>query len=278
MSEHIAYLCRRTFNHTSMDKELPESQLSKVTPRRVLLRVSKSYLPGIKTYKATVVVRSTLNEEDLANRLVKSGCSFRKDTLLTSFRMMVSEIYKATEDGYNVDFGLGRTELTTNGTFESEYEKFDPKKHTLTPKLRPSPRLHQVTSRIPAENIGLSTNVNRPHPQYISLAIEPRSFDDKEPYNTIPAGDHPHVSIYGTRMKLMGDQPEVGLTIRSLETGEEYFLTAKDLIINSSVRLCFTPVIPFTAGEWEAIICTQFNPSYRLYKKPRLAEMTFTVL
>ena len=239
-----------------MDKELPKSQLINIPPRRVLFRISKSYLPGVKAYKANVVVRNTLNDEDIANRLVKSGCSFRKDTLLTSFRIMVSEIYKATEDGYNVDFGLGKTELTINGPFESEYEKFDPEKHTITTKLRPSPRLHQVTSHIPAENIGLSTNVNCPRPQYISLAIEPRSNDDESPYNQIPAGDHPHVSIYGSRMKLMGDQPEVGLTIRSLETGEEYFLTAKDLIINSSVRLCFTPVIPFTAGKWEAIINT----------------------
>lgn len=260
-----------------MDKELPKSQLQ-VTPRRVLLRVSESHLPGIKTFKANVIVRRTINDEDLADRLVESGCSFRKGTLLAAFRMMVGEIYKATNDGLNVDFGLGMTELAAIGPFSSEYDKFDPHIHTLVPKFRPSPRLRQIAARIPAENIGSSTSVNVPHPNNISLSIKPYSRDDEQPFNTIPAGDHPHVSIYGHRMKLMGDLPEVGLTIRNLETGDSYALSPNDLIINSSVRLCFTPVIPFTAGKWEAVICTQFNPSYRLYKKPRMATLDFTVL
>lgn len=261
-----------------MDKELPKSQLSGITPARVLLRVSKSHLPGMKNYKANVIVRDTINDEDLANRLVKSGCSLRKDTLLMAYRMMNSEIYKATEEGLNVDFGLARTELTVSGSFSSEFEKFNPKVHTLIPRLRPSPRFHQVTSRIPAENVGSSASVNIPRPNNISLSIEPYSRDDEQPFNTIPAGNHPHVSIYGRRLKLMGDLPEVGLTIRCLETGESYFLTAKDMIINSSVRLCFTPAIPFTVGKWEAVICSQFNPSYRLYKKPRVDTLGFTVL
>lgn len=261
-----------------MDKELPKSQLSGVGPARVLLRVSESHLPGTDTYKAHVTVRVTLNEEELADRLIKSGSFLRKETLLQAFRLMKSEVYRAMEDGFNVDFGLGRTELTVSGNFSSEYDKFDPKLHTLTPRLRPSPRMHQLAASIPAEIIGSSTKVNVPQPSNISLSIEPYSRDDPQPFNTLPAGRHPHVSIYGRRLKLMGDLPEVGLTIRCLATNESYFLTANDLVVNSSVRLCFTPVVPFTAGKWEALICTQFNPSYRLYKKARLATLSFTVL
>lgn len=261
-----------------MDKKLPKWQLSPVKPAKVLLHVSKSHLPGMENYKANVVVRQTIDEEELADRLVRSGCSFRKDTLVTAYRMMNSEIYKATEEGLNVDFGLARTELTVNGPFSTEHERFNPKIHTLVPRLHPSARFHQVASRIPAENIGSSASINRPHPGNISLSIEPYTRDDKQPFNTIPPGNHPHVSIYGSRLKLMGDLPEVGLTIRCLETGESYFLREKDLIINSSVRLCFTPRLPFTVGEWEAVICSQFNPSYRLYKQPRVNVLVFTVL
>ena len=34
----------------------------------------------------------------------------------------------------------------------------------------------------------------------------------------------------------------------------------------------------FGAGEWEAIVCTQFTPTYHLYKEPRYGTLTFTVM
>ena len=86
------------------------------------------------------------------------------------------------------------------------------------------------------------------------------------------------ISIYGDRLKLAGDDPEVGLTLRSVETGEEHFYPAADMLVNSGQRLCFVPGFAFGAGEWEAIVCTQFTPTYHLYKEPRYGTLTFTVI
>ena len=46
----------------------------------------------------------------------------------------------------------------------------------------------------------------------------------------------------------------------------------------SGQRLCFVPGFAFGAGEWEAIVCTQFTPTYHLYKEPRYGTLTFTVM
>lgn len=141
--------------------------------------------------------------------------------------MIKNEIYEAIEDGFNVDFGFGRTEITVNGNFEYLGEKFNRKKHTLTPSLRPSPQLKQRTARIPVENITEETFANAPRPAYVSLKIEPRTVDSSEPYNQLTAGRHTFISIYGQRLMLMGDLPDVGIRLRCVETGEEYFLSSQ---------------------------------------------------
>ena len=129
-----------------MDKELPESALG-IKPPKSYIRVSKSNLPGYKGYKASVIFRSTIGIETIAERIVKKRNVYGKETLVTAFNIIKNEIYEAIEEGFNVDFGFGRTEITASGSFESLGEKFNRKKHTLTPCLRPSPQLKRHASR-----------------------------------------------------------------------------------------------------------------------------------
>ena len=257
-----------------MDKELPKDKLG-LTPRKAHIRVTESHLPGIKACKASVAFRDTIGIDDLAQRIVDSGSYFRKESLISSFRLMVNEIYNATNDGFNVDFGLGRTDVLVDGPFESVLSPFDKKLHTLVPRIYPSPRLKQYVGRIPAENYHPAKS--GPRPSYASLSIDPFEHDNGETYNHIPAGRHPFVSIYGDHMKLAGDLPGIGLTIRCLETGESYFYTPHDLAINTGPRLCFNPDYPFTPGEWEAVVTTQLSPQRHLYKTLRSGSVTFTV-
>lgn len=258
-----------------MDKELPKDKLG-VTPRKVHIRVTESYLPGVKACKASVAFRRTIGIDDLAQRIVDSGSYFGKESLIASFSLMINEIYDAIEDGYNVDFGLGRTDVVVDGPFESVLSSFDKKIHTLIPRLYPSPRLKQCVGRIPGENY--HPTKNGPRPSYASLSIEPFDRDSGETFNCIPAGKHPFVSIYGNFLKLVGDLPGVGLTIRCLETGESYFYSPRDLAINTGPRLCFNPDYTFTPGEWEAVVATQLSPARHLYKRVHSASLTFTVL
>lgn len=261
-----------------MDKELPKSNLQ-LTPGKVLIRVSQSNLPGAShCYTGSLPFRPTLDMEDIAKRIVAKRSEFRKETLLTVFHLMKDELYCAIEDGFNVDFDFGRTEITVNGNFDSIGDKFDRKRHTLTPCLRPSPQLKQRTARIPVENASHSLFANTPHPAYVSLAIYPRTADSTEPFNQIPAGRHPFVSIYGNRLTLVGDLPDVGIRLRCLDTGVEQFFPPEAVIINSLSRLCFSTDIDFSAGMWEVVVGSQFNPSYRPYKQTRYGTLTFTVV
>ncbi len=260
-----------------MDKELPESDLPKPL-RKLPVRVSKSYLPGNTGYKGSVAWQRTLSIEDIARRVVDKRCEYRKETLVTTFNLLKREIYAAIEEGYNVDFGFGRTELTLNGPFESLYEKFDPARHTLAPRLRPAPQLRQRVANLRAVNETYLLDSNSmPRPAYVSLRIQPRTPDSDEPYNQIPAGEHRIISIYGERLKLVGDHPDVGITLSFPESGETWFFPPSEVLINTGRRLCLTPGITFTRGEWMATVCTQYTPHSRPYKQPRLGTLTFLV-
>lgn len=257
-----------------MDKELPKDKLT-ILPPKAFIRVTESHLPGVKTCKANVGFRHTIDIDSLAQRVVNSGSYFRKESLIAAFRLMINEIYEATEDGFNVDFGLGRTDVVVDGAFDNVWSPFDKHQHTLAPRLYPSPRLKQCVGRIPAENI--RPQQNGPQPDYASLAIEPLKHRDAATFNRIPPGRHPFVSIYGKHLKLAGDLPGVGLTIRCLETGESHFYAPADLAINTGLRLCFTPDYPFTPGEWEAVVATQLSPQRHLYQSVRSDSLIFTV-
>lgn len=259
-----------------MDQELPESAFGP-KPSKAFITIRKSNLPGSRSYTGSVLYRRTIDIEAIAERIVEKRSEFRKETFVTTFNIIKQEIYEAIEDGLNVDFGFGRTEMTVSGSFDYLNQSPDRKRHHLTPSLRPSPRLKQHAKRIPIETRIENGPRNAPRPEYISLQMTPRTHESTEPYNRIPPGRHPFINIFGSQLTVKGDLPAVGVTLCSLETGETYFYPPNEIVINSLNRLGFIPDIDFTPGEWELTIASQFTPTYHFYKKERHGCIVFTV-
>ena len=229
-----------------MDKEIPKSELPKPF-RKLSIRVSKSHLPGNASYKGSVVWQRTLSIDDIAARVVDKRSEYRKETLITTFNLLKREIYDAIEEGYNVDFGFGRTELTVNGPFETLYEKFDPDRHTLAPRLRPAPQLKQRVGNLRAVNETYQLAYNSmPRPTYVSLRIQPRTSDSDEPYNQLPAGEHHFISIYGDRLKLMEffSHPFTGDTDATQMLKDTFRMLDENRYMNADVLLISDYRIP----------------------------------
>lgn len=261
-----------------MDKELPKSKLY-LKPGKELIRLTKSQLPGSKPfYRGTLSFRRTLTVEDIADRARERRSTYSRETLIAAYDTMKEEIYDAIKNGFNVDFGLARTEIVVCGRFATEADKFDKKQHSLQARFRPSPRLNQLVGSIPAET-AMGFFPNAPGINEISTSNEhyPKRDDASLPFNTLPAGYAFPLFLHGRRLKLMGDHPSVGITLRCLDTGQESFIPPQMVFINSSTMLSFMPPA-LTPGEWEVKVATQYNPSYRLYKEPRYDCIPLTVL
>ena len=168
MLSFLSLPLNHSLNHEIMDKEIPKSELPKPF-RKLSLRVSKSHLPGNASYKGSVVWQRTLSIDDIAARVVDKRSEYRKETLITTFNLLKREIYDAIEEGYNVDFGFGRTELTVNGPFETLYEKFDPTAiHCPQPAPRTATEAAVGNLRDRERDLPASLQLNAP-PTYVSL-------------------------------------------------------------------------------------------------------------
>lgn len=262
-----------------MDKELPKSDLG-IKPKKVLIRLTQSQLPGSGSfYRGTLPFRHTLTIDDIADRVRDRRTTYSRETLIAVFDTMKEEIYNAIRDGFNVDFGLARTEMVVRGSFQSEFDKFDKKRHSLQTRFRASPRLNQLVDYIP---ISTETGffANAPGINEISISNQPHTRLEEPPcpFNTLPAGYTLPLFLHGRRLKVMGDHPSVGITLRCLDTGEKGFVPPREVFINDSTMLAFMPPIALTPGEWEVEVATQYTPTYHLYKEPRIDCITLTVL
>lgn len=261
-----------------MDKEIPKSEL-RVKPGKALIRLTKTQLPGSEPfYRGTLPFRHTLTIEDIADRAREHRCPYSRETLIAVYGTIKDEIYDAIEQGFNVDFGLARTEMVVRGRFTSESDKFDKKRHSLQARFRPSPRLNQLTGIIPAET-QTGFFANGPGINEISVSNQPYSSqpDPALPLNTLPAGYTLPLFLHGRRLKLMGDHPSVGITVRCLDTGQECFISPRMVFINDSTLLAFQLPLALTPGEWEVEVATQYTPTYHLYKEPRIDSLSLTV-
>ena len=256
-----------------MDKKIPEKALEGLAP--VPIHISQQTTPAGETYyKATVRHRDTIGIEKIINRIVAKRTELRASTLLNAYQMVCDEIYSALEDGFNVDFGLGRTDLSVGGTFVNTGDDFDPDRHTFSFHLRPSPRLMQLAEHLKGDNFNGPQRA--PRPATIRPAMPEQWPVDKKLGKALPYGC-PSFEVEGDQLKVMGDHPDTGLTLRRLD--DNSVLPASDffLYINHPTRLVIVLRTPLERGEWELIISTQYTPTYHFYREPRSGKLRFTV-
>lgn len=259
-----------------MDKELPKSEMT-VRPGKLFVNLTPSQLPGQEPfYKGTLPYHPTLEIEDIARRAVERRSSYSAGTLVAAFRTMMDEVYGALEHGFNVDFGLGRTEMTVGGRFKSPFDKFDRKRHAIRIKLRPSPRLNQLADWFPVEVSNYYANA--PLPNEVSIHNDAYRGQEGREFCVIPPGYRLPLFIHGRRLKIMGDDPTVGLVIRQEEGEKQYFIEPHMVFINMSTQLAFLPPEALTPGRWVVEVHSQYSPNYILYKTPRVGCVSLTVM
>lgn len=256
-----------------MDKKIPEKALEGLAP--VPLHISLQTTPAGETYyKATVRHRNTIGIDKIINRIVAKRTELRASTLQNAYQMVCDEIYCALEEGFNVDFGLGRTDLSVGGTFVNAGDDFDPDRHAFSFHLRPSPRLMQLAEHLKGDNFNGPQRA--PQPATIRPAIPEQWPVDKKLGKALPYGC-PSFEVEGEQLKIMGEHPDTGLTLRRLS--DDSLLPASDfhLYINHPTRLVVFLRTPLERGEWELTISTQYSRNYLLYKEPRKGTLRFTV-
>jgi hypothetical protein len=80
-----------------------------------------------------------------------------------------------------------------------------------------------------------------------------------------------NLRINGSKLKIAGDKPSIGIRFRSIENPEAvYPVAAEDIITNHPSELVIV-IPPLTADSYQLELTTQYAPSGKPLKEPRTA-------
>lgn len=255
-----------------MDKEISKYQLKE--GKTVFLQVSESNLPGKQVCTAQVKNRKTVDFTKLADEVARVNRIYTADAYAIMFRYMTDEIYRAINNGCDIDLGFGRLELAVRGSFTTPLAPFDPDEQELVVNFVPSPRMKQLLAHLRCKN---DTEMNKRQPFLSSVNTENREqYENWRRVNCLPAGQPTNLFLFGKRIKLVGEDPNVSITFLS-PTGESYVYHPADVVYNTPSSLLLPPRFELTPGTWECTLQTQYREAGGLYKAPRQAILQFTV-
>ena len=87
-----------------------------------------------------------------------------------------------------------------------------------------------------------------------------------------------NAELKGSYLKVVGDDPAVGITFRNIDTKEEVKLDPADIVLNEPSRLLILVPATLAAGEYELTIVTQFTASGKFLKQPRSVTLSEPVV
>ena len=117
-----------------------------------LVPVTEAISPDKKVYRAVVKTNGTKDKEELAKALAeKTGQDI---SLANYFLDALNEILeKEMVAGYRVNLGQLSTGFSIKGSFTSEDDRFDPKRHTVQPTVQALDPLKSALAAVGADNI-----------------------------------------------------------------------------------------------------------------------------
>ena len=149
--------------------------------------------------------------------------------------------------GYTINCDYYSLRPFIKGSFNSHYDKFDPQRHELNINILPSNELRKMLAE--ANVLVYNENTNS---FVINKIINMRTKEE-----TTDMYENDVLRIKGTKIKIVGDDPNLGLHFKHIDTEKVFSIQAYELIENHNNKLMFI-VPPLPAGAYEVSIITQY--------------------
>ncbi|MDR1215912.1 MAG: DUF4469 domain-containing protein [Treponema sp.] len=238
-----------------------------VRRHRIRVKLYPNYLPRVVgLYIARTDNEASLTIEEVCAALKdRGGFTGNYNDLVDYVQQFFAESAYQLCDGFAVNTGYYSIHPNVGGTFDKVTEGYDAHKHPITFRFRARAPLRELAEQIEVEVEGLADVTG-----YIDEFEDVTTGAVNE--TLTPMGPF---SVAGHKLKVMGDDPEVGV----------YFVSAEDAgtRVKVDVRLAenltskVIGIIPaLTEGTWKIEIKTQYSGSSNTtLKKPRTIESPF---
>jgi len=216
-------------------------------------------------YIARTNNEATLTIQDICTTSInRGGFTDKYEDYVEHVTQFMEEAVYQLLDGYAVNFGYFSIHPNVGGTFDSDKEAHDHKRHPITFRFRSLSKLRQLAEMINVEIEGIA-NTN-------GYILEFTDVTTRAVNDTFTMMNE--FVITGYRLKIAGDDPSVGLFFRNTTTNT--LTKAYSLAENTTSKLI--GICPIVVGDtFKIVIKTQYSGSSVYLKEVRTIESDFSI-
>jgi hypothetical protein len=227
---------------------------------RIRVKLYPNYLTHVEgAYIARTDNDASLSIEEICAALKnRGGFTGNYDDLVEHVKQFLDEMACQLCDGFAVNTSYFLMYPNVGGTFDKVVEGHDTEKYPVTFRFRTLAALRALADRIVVEVEGLA-DVQGYIDEFIDVTTE--SVDE----TLTPGGQF---SISGHKLKVAGDNPEVGVSFVPEADPAGRVKVSGHLAENTASKLI--GIIPsLSAGKWKLEIKTQYSGGSGFLKEPR---------
>jgi len=207
----------------------------------------------------------TYEFDDVINEMHNEETGLRIETISHVVKLFIRVVIRLLLNGNKVNVNLFYAVAKLRGV--AEKGQWNPLKNSIYVLLTQGAELRKAIEETKVEILGEKSNV-----MYI-LEVEDR--DTGMTDGTITPGRN--AFIRGASLKVVGDDPSVGITLTPVGGGSETKLNEKDITINSPTEMVIIVPADLEDGTYTLTITTQYSRSSTLLKEPRSVSTTVYV-
>jgi hypothetical protein len=206
-----------------------------------------------------VVSTGSLSINDIIEiaRIRRSDIS--PEVMLAVYHLLRGVALEEVLGGKHVEFGLGFSSLIADGVFIGDHATWDSKKNRLIVKTNAAVDVREAIKAVEVEVRGLAQS---------GLFINILTDVTTEEINSVitPGGG---VSLQGVKIKIVGDEPGVGLYLIDVATATEITIPKTSILVNDPSKILFIVPADLPAGDYKLKLVTQYSTNQTLLKEPR---------
>ncbi|MDR1218031.1 MAG: DUF4469 domain-containing protein [Treponema sp.] len=211
-------------------------------------------------YRAQVINVTSYTQNDIADRIMKIGAGLTRSDVASVLEAEKQVVADIIAEGGAVNTELFNAFPSVSGVFDALDEAFDHAKHKVKINLHPGVVLRSAIASVKTKKIAavvtgtVITSVTDLKTGSVNGSLTPGR----------------DAKLSGSKLKIAGDKPEIGLYFVPAGGGAEAKVDPSDIVVNNPSEV-IAVIPPLSAGAYRVRIITQYSSGKNL-KNPN----TFT--
>ncbi|MEC5173369.1 DNA-binding domain-containing protein [Chryseobacterium nepalense] len=213
-------------------------------------------------YIARTVSERPLTVQQICEAAVnRGGADVSASAMAHATELFLKEMAYQLCDGYSVNTGYFTASTTIRGVFDSPAETFNKDKHSIIFQFNQGEKLRAEIPTIEVNILGVA--------DASSMILQVKDVKSGSVNDLLTPGRNLRIS--GSKLKLAGDDPSVGIFFTDTVSQASTPVEASDIVTNNPSELMVViPALP--AGTYQLKVVTQYAQG-NLLKEPRTAVL-----